>query len=57
MSDWISIKDKLPPINKLILVYDKSRGIVTLHAIFDLELFKSTNSLITHWMNIPEVPI
>lgn len=55
MWQWISVKDRLPPINTLILVYEKE-GKVTLSGIYNLEHFKSDECTISHWMPLPQPP-
>jgi len=55
MSEWISIKDKFPPLRTIIIAYDTSVGSV-LHAIFDANEIDLDNCSITHWMPFPEPP-
>lgn len=59
MSEWISVKDRLPESNTEVLVYSKRRG-VTIDFV-DAFMLTGTvtfyrNSDVTHWMPIPEPP-
>lgn len=65
MSEWISVKDRLPPEDELILVvYEKKVTVGSRWksglAIFDWEYTGDgqwvPNEEITHWMPLPKPP-
>ena len=57
-SNWISIEDELPPINKRILVFDKNHQEIK-EAVYHFEYEKDfliRHYGVTHWMLFPEPP-
>lgn len=65
MSEWISVKDKLPQESKPIIVYNKK----TLQVVVAIRRYRKTKGwvwtrnnymikreYITHWMPLPEPP-
>lgn len=55
MSKWISVKDRLPEPNTVVLVHYADGRISTADYI-DEHLKFITSSDITHWMPLPELP-
>lgn len=56
ISDWISVKDRLPEPNTWVLVYSKQGVYVNLRLDY-IHKGRWVNSfLVTHWMPIPELP-
>lgn len=68
MSEWISVEDRLPELNKIVLIFCRS-GPLKDHICFIGKLTKDgyeyfTNlsgqeiysEYITHWMPLPEFP-
>ena len=64
MTDWISVKDRLPEKMKRVLVYDDHEGICKGYRSEDYWSFEpcgdyALDSLlyrVTHWMPLPESP-
>ncbi len=59
MSEWISVKDRLPEDNKRILVYvlDNGTGCICFyHKPKNLNNPRLVWHKITHWMPLPETP-
>lgn len=66
MSKWVSVKDKLPELNKRVLIYGYegcSTGcLVDSDSSFwsfdpwDFDALENCAHHITHWMNLPESP-
>ena len=58
MSEWISVKDRLPPLNEYVLIFAK--GYMSLDRISDPKdgnLWDTTyKDYISHWMPLPESP-
>jgi len=52
--EWISVKDRLPEINTIIVVYKKSDVILHFYAVMDYKGI--LNPGLTHWMPLPEPP-
>ena len=56
MSEWISVKDKLPDHFKPVLVYDQEWGIrIDTISIKPFEEF-THYAYVTHWQPLPEPP-
>lgn len=67
MSEWISVKDKMPPRDTDVLVFiwggcsvgrfDKGPdGLETRWEFEDYYLYKDEMNAVTHWMPLPEPP-
>ena len=61
--EWISVKDKLPNQNELVLCYSSSEGVISdsLYSKIGSEIWfngnkESYRNDITHWMPLPEPP-
>lgn len=55
MSEWISVKDRMPPMYKNVLVYDPTdRMIDTDHTEDGDNFYYFENA--TYWMPLPEPP-
>lgn len=62
MSEWISVKDRLPENGKIVLAYSKEKGVTFTHRLW----FHQTDRpfvieyegmvKVTHWMPLPEPP-
>lgn len=53
--DWISVKDKLPEPNTVVLAhYDD--GIICTVAFLDKHLKFMSSDTVTHWMPLPQKP-
>jgi hypothetical protein len=50
MSEWISVKDRLPEIGKQVLVIGEL-GISIRTRLADCDMWKAT-----HWMPLPQMP-
>ena len=59
MSEWISVKERLPEDDDLVLVYHKALRYIDIGSV-SLVRWDSTYSAIcratTHWMPLPEPP-
>ena len=54
---WISVKDRLPEYEDLVLAYDKNYGVLRLlYRDGDWEDDIQFYTQITHWMPLPEPP-
>ena len=52
---WISVKDKLPPANILVLGMSQTRSnIFNVYNVMALDEFEEAE--VTHWMPLPEPP-
>ncbi len=51
MSEWISVKDRLPEENGYVLAYSSSDDLVIIVLKSKFQSFE-----ITHWMPLPEPP-
>lgn len=68
MSDWISVKDRLPDDNEPVLVYTKDGAMSVCSLVVanafanlkNLKVWEDNNgyyvSDVTHWMLLPELP-
>ena len=59
MSEWISVKDRLPKTMELVFVYRKGLDIVRAEYLMnDGEWFNDGiyKAPVTHWMTLPEPP-
>lgn len=66
MTEWISVKDRLPSKNDYVLLYDSSLDLVHEGKLRDGDFYYSERSgyskdvgdgcEITHWMPLPEAP-
>lgn len=55
VSGWISVKDKLPPANILVLGMSQTRSnIFNIYNVMALDEFEEAE--VTHWMPLPEAP-
>ena len=63
--EWISVKDKMPRINEVVLVYDKfiedvSIGYISeflgYRVVWIIDYGQSVSDEVTHWMPLPEPP-
>ena len=53
--EWISVKDKLPPPNILVLGMSQTRSnIFNTYNVMDLDEFEEAE--VTHWMSLPDAP-
>ena len=53
--EWISVKDKLPPPNILVLGMSQTRSnIFNTYNVMDLDEFEEAE--VTHWMPLPDAP-
>lgn len=53
--EWISVKDKLPPENILVLGMSQTpRNIFNIYNVMDLDEFEEAD--VTHWMLLPDAP-
>lgn len=53
--DWISVNDKLPPANILVLGMSQTRSnIFNIYNVMDLDEFEE--AYVTHWMPLPDAP-
>ena len=57
MSEWISVKDRLPEPCKAVLVYGKAGDMVNLKVDYITECGMWANSFtVTYWMPLPQKP-
>ena len=57
VDEWISVKDRLPEIGKLALVYGSSGSMtVARHVAGNEWVVPGIFSRVTHWMPLPEPP-
>lgn len=57
MNEWISVKDRLPEKNQLILIYAPDADQLKIRiGLFDREINTYHNLGITHWQPLPEPP-
>lgn len=63
MNEWIQVKDALPPMGKKVLVafHDSGGSVVDAAWLcsnfeWDVANWEVPNSLITHWMPLPQPP-
>lgn len=56
MSDWISVKDKLPENEKLVLVSYKKRSMDVVWYNHNQKMWMKNFATVTHWMPLPEPP-
>ena len=55
MTDWIDVKDRLPPKDIIVLVYCKNMGCFL--GWIDAEIwYPRENDLVTHWQPLPDPP-
>lgn len=55
VSGWISVKDKLPPANILVLGMSQTRSnIFNVYNVMALDEFEEAE--VTHWMRLPDAP-
>ena len=63
--EWISVKDKMPRINEVVLVYDKFIEDVSIgyiseflgeRTVWIIDYGESVSDTVTHWMPLPEPP-
>lgn len=53
--EWISVKDKLPPANILVLGMSQTpSNIFNIYNVMDLGEFEEAD--VTHWMPLPDAP-
>lgn len=53
--EWISVKDKLPPENILVLGMSQTpRNIFNIYNVMALDEFEEAD--VTHWMPLPDAP-
>ena len=61
MSEWISVKDRLPENDSCILIYDGDVGICIYYKgkfqDFDENGYPFEKRYVTHWMPLPEPPV
>lgn len=58
MSEWISVKDKLPANGNKVLYYDANYKKIDC-SLYDYDCFMETSRAfhnVTHWMPLPEPP-
>lgn len=56
MSDWISVKNKLPPVGQQVLIFDSDGAAV---AMYNGKYWATDGficSVVTHWMPLPPPP-
>lgn len=67
MSEWISVKDRLPEVRAVVLVYANNKIYVSgiaalndygdgLHNWYCVNDYESIDQDITHWMPLPDPP-
>ncbi len=57
MNEWISVKDKLPDLNKFCLAYKSTRGFSPTSAVVtQYTKYGFDSSCVTHWMPLPKPP-
>lgn len=57
MSEWISVKDRLPNRKDKVLVFDQYGNIdVSMFGWTSFDDFDSIETQVTHWMPLPEPP-
>ena len=62
MSEWISVKDRLPQAKEYVLIYDPNhRNICKAWYVGDIDVWFSNEYFpqftnITHWMPLPKPP-
>jgi hypothetical protein len=57
MSEWISVNDRLPEKNQLVLIYAPDTDQLKIRiGLFDKEINIYHNLGITHWQPLPEPP-
>ena len=66
MIEWISVKERLPEVNKLVLCYRYNPSqyrigfYIGANYTEDVAAFRNTNEIfsfgVTHWMPLPEPP-
>lgn len=66
MSEWISVKERLPEVNRLVLCYRQNPSQYRIGFYIgakyaeDVAAFRNINELfsfgVTHWMPLPEPP-
>lgn len=63
--EWISVKDRRPSINEIVLVYDTFFEDVSIgyiseflgeRTIWIIDYGESVSDTVTHWMPLPEPP-
>lgn len=57
--EWISVKEKLPPVEINVLVYDDFNMYITCRLDEDLVVWDESNQIfddITHWAHLPNKP-
>ena len=55
VSEWISVKDNLPPANILVLGMSQTRSnIFNIYNVMALDEFEEAD--VTHWMPLPDAP-
>ena len=55
VSEWISVKDNLPPANILVLGMSQTRSnIFNIYNVMALDEFEEVD--VTHWMPLPDAP-
>ena len=55
MSEWISVKDRMPPMYENVLVYDPTDRIIDTDHTKDGDTFYYFEDA-TYWMPLPEPP-
>lgn len=60
MSEWISVKDRLPNKGEVVLCFFKyepeSPNVVCENLYYGSKIFMSDSEKVTHWMPLPEPP-
>lgn len=56
MSEWISVKDRLPAPNTWVLVYAKQGSYMNLRIDYICNGRWFFSMMVTHWMPLPEPP-
>lgn len=56
LTGWTSVKDRVPEIGKLCLVYDGKQITVGRHVRSGMWITPGMSRDVTHWMPLPETP-
>lgn len=58
IAEWISVRDKLPAIDEIVIVWKSSKGFaLSRTAVCQFNKYGFEMSCVTHWMPLPSIPI